>query len=54
MKCHKKGSIDYDYDKYGRKIRKYIVTGLQKVHGKHFPVWEQVLDFKPEREITKD
>jgi hypothetical protein len=53
MKIYKKGMIDYDLDRYCRKIRKFVVTGMTKVHGKQFPVWDQVLDFRAEIEIPK-
>ena len=49
----KKGNTDYDYDRYGRKIRKYLVTDMKKVHGRHEPVWTQILDFKAETKIPK-
>ncbi len=49
----KKGSIDYDLDRYGRKIRKYVCSKLVK-KGKFFePVWTQDTDFKPEYKIPK-
>jgi len=49
-----RGSVDYDLDKYGRKIRKYIVTKMTKVHGKSSPLWEQVVDFVPETDIPRN
>lgn len=49
----KKGSIDYELDRYGRKIRKYVVSKMIKDGKFYRPIWTQVLDFRPEREIPK-
>lgn len=53
MKGINKGTIDYDYDRYGRKIRKYVVIRMKKVYGQTAPEWEQV-EFTPETEIPLD
>jgi len=53
MKKLKKGSVDYEIDKYGRKIRKYVVTKMVKIRGHLKPIWEQDVDFKAETKIHK-
>lgn len=49
----KKGSVDYEIDKYGRKIRKYVVSKMVKEGKFYRPIWVQDTDFKAERKIPK-
>lgn len=47
------GLIDYDFDRYGRRIRKYVLKEIVKVHGRAQPVWEAV-DFTPDVKIPQN
>lgn len=46
------GLVDYDYDRYKNKVRKYVVTSYVEVGEKMVPVWHQVSGFCPENDIN--
>lgn len=42
------GTVDYDYDKYGNRIRKFVLDHYTRERGKRVPVWKQDENFKAE------
>ena len=50
------GVTSYDHDRYGNRIRKFVVTKMvkERVGDKIFytPVWHEVEGFEPERGVS--
>lgn len=46
------GTVDYDYDRYKNRIRKFVVTKMIKEGRFYKPVWHQVEGFSPERGLN--
>lgn len=44
-----RGDVDYDYDMYKNRIRKYVVTDFTGKGKERKPVWIRVDGFDPER-----
>ena len=49
FKDFERGNVDYDYDMYKNRIRKYVVSGFVGKYPNRKPVWSQVEGFSPEK-----
>ena len=44
-----RGDVDYDYDMYRNRIRKFVVSGFIGKFKDRTPIWSQVQGFCPEK-----
>ncbi len=39
--------VDYDLDKNGKRIRKYVIEKFEKMHGRQHAVWVEDTSYMP-------
>ena len=49
---YNRGDVDYDYDMYRNRIRKYVVSGFVGKFRERTPVWSQVHGFCTEKGLS--
>lgn len=47
-----RGDVDYDYDMYKNRIRKFVVTGFIGKFRDRKPIWNRIEGYSPERGLS--